>query len=268
MNNFVWTNDNPGSERVPATTAGSASGQNASFRPTEHSTLGLSNRPAPPRRWPTATRRSTSTIPLPVSNDPNEPVRQKWISDTYQLLKAVLPPDVGRHRRGAGAAQPVRDQHHRLPRPGRHDDPLGQPGRRAHSRHAAVTGQHRLLPTHPDPEHPAATAACSTSTAWSTTRSRSTRCWPTASRAGPTVDATATYTNRFFIELVNTLTAAYNPTYDYGTPTEHNVDQQLLRQSGQHAGPGRVQLRSTCSWHIRSLLGRLLGPGLHGRQRR
>ena len=30
--------------------------------------------------------------PLPVSNDPNEPIRQKWISETYQLLKAVLPP--------------------------------------------------------------------------------------------------------------------------------------------------------------------------------
>ena len=30
--------------------------------------------------------------PLPVSNDPNEPVRQKWINDTYQLLKSVLPP--------------------------------------------------------------------------------------------------------------------------------------------------------------------------------
>ena len=30
--------------------------------------------------------------PLPVSNDPNEPVRQKWISETYQLLKAILPP--------------------------------------------------------------------------------------------------------------------------------------------------------------------------------
>ena len=30
--------------------------------------------------------------PLPVSNDPNEPIRQKWISDAYQLLKSVLPP--------------------------------------------------------------------------------------------------------------------------------------------------------------------------------
>jgi len=30
--------------------------------------------------------------PLPISNDPNEPIRQKWISDTYQTLKAILPP--------------------------------------------------------------------------------------------------------------------------------------------------------------------------------
>ena len=30
--------------------------------------------------------------PLPVSNDPNEAVRQKWISDAYQTLKAILPP--------------------------------------------------------------------------------------------------------------------------------------------------------------------------------
>ena len=30
--------------------------------------------------------------PLPVSNDPNEPIRQKWINDTYQLLKSILPP--------------------------------------------------------------------------------------------------------------------------------------------------------------------------------
>ena len=36
---------------------------------------------------------------------------------------------VDRLARGAGSAQPVRDQHHRLPRPGLHDDPLGQPGR-------------------------------------------------------------------------------------------------------------------------------------------
>jgi hypothetical protein len=31
-------------------------------------------------------------VPLPVSNDPNEPIRQMWITETYQLLKRILPP--------------------------------------------------------------------------------------------------------------------------------------------------------------------------------
>src|SRR4029077_10647581 len=30
--------------------------------------------------------------PLPVSNDPDEPIRRKWITETYQLLKWILPP--------------------------------------------------------------------------------------------------------------------------------------------------------------------------------
>ena len=37
-------------------------------------------------------RKINLNYPLPVSNDPNEPIRQKWIRDTYQMLKAVLPP--------------------------------------------------------------------------------------------------------------------------------------------------------------------------------
>ena len=37
-------------------------------------------------------RRINLNFPLPVSNSPIEPVRQKWIRETYQLLKAVLPP--------------------------------------------------------------------------------------------------------------------------------------------------------------------------------
>ena len=67
--------------------------------------------------------------PLPVSNDPNEPIRQKWISDTYQLLKAVLPPTaVDTPEELAQLSQFViniidfRD-------PDAHDDPLDQPRR-------------------------------------------------------------------------------------------------------------------------------------------
>ena len=73
--------------------------------------------------------------PLPVSNDPDEPIRQKWITDTYQLLKCDPAPPGRRHPGRAGPAQPVRDQHHRFPRPGLHDDPLAEPGRLPASRH-------------------------------------------------------------------------------------------------------------------------------------
>ena len=37
-------------------------------------------------------KRINLNYPLPVSNDPNEAVRQKWITDTYYTLKAILPP--------------------------------------------------------------------------------------------------------------------------------------------------------------------------------
>ena len=111
MNNFAWTNDNPG---------GLAFAYNARFTPnsdagfttlnvpavTNTNIAGLLNPTAPPYYpFPSATPVPTPTpslaqrdkkinlnYPLPVSNDPNEAVRQKWISDTYQTLKAILPP--------------------------------------------------------------------------------------------------------------------------------------------------------------------------------
>ena len=97
MNNFVWANDNPG-QRVPQQQPVLRNRQRR-FAPNASASLQridpnaeLCNpRRCPRRRWPSATRRSTSIIPLPVSNDPNEPIRQKWISDTYQLLKASCP---------------------------------------------------------------------------------------------------------------------------------------------------------------------------------
>ena len=42
--------------------------------------------------------------PLPVSNDPNEPIRQKWISDAYQLLKSGATSQGCGHTRGVGPA--------------------------------------------------------------------------------------------------------------------------------------------------------------------
>ena len=37
-------------------------------------------------------RKINLNFPLPISNDPAEPVRQKWCRETYQMLKAILPP--------------------------------------------------------------------------------------------------------------------------------------------------------------------------------
>ena len=37
-------------------------------------------------------RRINLNYPLPISSDPGEPVRQKWVRETYTLLKAILPP--------------------------------------------------------------------------------------------------------------------------------------------------------------------------------
>ena len=45
-----------------------------------------------PRRLAQRDKKINLNYPLPVSNDPNEPIRQKWISDAYQLLKLILPP--------------------------------------------------------------------------------------------------------------------------------------------------------------------------------
>ena len=101
MNNFALTNDNPGNtfpnnslyhcEPVPSAERpldrGSDQGHYATFPP--H----ITHIPAPPpRRWLIATRRSISTTRCRSLNSSNEPIRQKWISDAYQTLKAILPP--------------------------------------------------------------------------------------------------------------------------------------------------------------------------------
>ena len=101
MNNFAWTNDNPG---------GLAFAYNARFTPNSDAGFTTLNVPAvtnaniaglpnPTNAAPSPTpslaqrdKKINLNYPLPVSNDPNEAVRQKWISDTYQTLKAILPP--------------------------------------------------------------------------------------------------------------------------------------------------------------------------------
>ena len=120
MNNFAWTNDNPGGIGFPNNSRFNANA-NASFANLNVTAANITanptypwnvfsggsvptnpNLPAAPNPvgpWPVATpalaqrdKKINLNYPLPVSNDPNEAVRQKWISETYQTLKAILPP--------------------------------------------------------------------------------------------------------------------------------------------------------------------------------
>ena len=79
-NNFVWANDNPGG--AFSTNFRFAQNADASFKNLNVVTPSLAHRD----------KKINLNYPLPVSNDPYEPVRQKWISETYQLLKWILPP--------------------------------------------------------------------------------------------------------------------------------------------------------------------------------
>ncbi len=118
MNNFAWTNDNPGnrfpnnSRFTQTANAGfntlNVSGSaNATSNPNSTST-GLLNPTGPPYYpFSTATtapapmptpslahrdKKINLNYPLPVSNDPNDSIRQKWVMDAYHLMKSVLPP--------------------------------------------------------------------------------------------------------------------------------------------------------------------------------
>jgi hypothetical protein len=90
---FAWTNDNPGNAFPNNFTFGvnlnNNTGQNASM-----AQLGanVGNQGLPTPSLAHRDRKINLNYPLPVSNDPNEPVRQKWIHDTYYMLKATLPP--------------------------------------------------------------------------------------------------------------------------------------------------------------------------------
>jgi len=104
-NNFVWANDNPGNVFPNNSTFFSdptnplalktdpASGATVNTASASFSAYGAVNNlivstPSLAQR----NKKINLNYPLPVSNDANEPVRQRWISDTYQLLKRILPP--------------------------------------------------------------------------------------------------------------------------------------------------------------------------------
>jgi hypothetical protein len=83
FNNFVWANDNPAGV-FP---------NNSLFTPLQNASFFTLN-PANPMPSSLAARDKKINLnyPLPVSNSPDEPIRQKWAADAYQLLKVILPP--------------------------------------------------------------------------------------------------------------------------------------------------------------------------------
>jgi hypothetical protein len=99
-NAYAWTNDNPayafdrptdlplphaaGDPQFPENRRFASSAANANMAGISATTY----TPALAQRG----RKINLNMPLPVSNDPNEPIRRKWITDAYQLLKTVLPP--------------------------------------------------------------------------------------------------------------------------------------------------------------------------------
>ena len=84
-NNFVWANDNPVTATFPngfPNNSRFGSNANTSFKVVNTATPSLAQRD----------KKVNLNYPLPLSNDPDEPVRKKWITDAYYLLKTILPP--------------------------------------------------------------------------------------------------------------------------------------------------------------------------------
>ena len=85
-NQFDWANDNP--QNAFPFNSRFAPTANASFATASAALGSYVAAPSLAHR----DRKINLNYPLPVSNDPDELIRRKWISDTYQLLKWVLPP--------------------------------------------------------------------------------------------------------------------------------------------------------------------------------
>jgi hypothetical protein len=109
LNSYSWANDNPGGVLF---NYNSRFAYNAASVPPVYANAGFATLNVPSWTNPNIAALNNPTLaapspafslahrdkkinlnyPLPVSNDPDEAVRQKWITDTYQTLKAVLPP--------------------------------------------------------------------------------------------------------------------------------------------------------------------------------
>ncbi len=90
-NAFAWANDNPlgAFGLLPDSMGNPTRGGNSTFAPVANAgMLGATYTPGLAQRG----RKINLNMPLPVSNDPQEPIRRKWIADAYQLMKTVLPP--------------------------------------------------------------------------------------------------------------------------------------------------------------------------------
>jgi hypothetical protein len=98
--NFVWANDTPTNDPQLPTYLGNSTGYvaNSRFLPAQSAsavTYAVNkgyNQPVPLPSIAHRDRKINLNFPLPVSNRYDEPVRQKWIRETYQLLKMILPP--------------------------------------------------------------------------------------------------------------------------------------------------------------------------------
>jgi hypothetical protein len=228
-NNFFWTNDNPGGA-FPYNARFNA-GQSPSFGQLS-ANLSTANVTAYVGTPSLAQRDKKINLnyPLPVSNDPNESVRQKWISETYQLLKLILPPDsVDTAEELAQLSQfviniidfrdPDATMTHWV-----NPDVVLTPG-------TLIAAGPPIQTTYP---------TLTLNIGGGNLDQYGMEYCPVAinevlaysfqSRDPNNTAANATMTNRFFIELVNTLTAAYNPFYDYktGATLNYNTEPSAL----------------------------------------
>lgn len=92
--NYAFAPDNPGNS-FPFNSRFGA-GQNGGFTQLSANTQASTGNPNAYLAAPALGHRDRKinlNVPLPVSNSPLEPVRQKWIRETYVMLKSILPPE-------------------------------------------------------------------------------------------------------------------------------------------------------------------------------
>ena len=193
--------------------------------------------------------------PLPVSNDPDEPIRQKWISDTYQLLKWVLPPRaVDTPEELAQLSQFViniidfRDPDCTMTH-WQNPDVLLVPGQPANPSEAVLTPATAptLVLASSNPAN--AIPLDQYGMEYNPVALNEVLAFSYAYYQGGGAQA-----NRFFVELVNTLTQSSFAALPSQSPGGANPpDPSILDLGGFQYTPGR------------SLFRRLLGPGLHRR---